>query len=140
MSLIGPSFSAKNYRVSLRSPFGFLILVSIAMPIAMSGWLALLNNFVVEKANFTGSAIGWLHTVREIPGFLTFTIVFVLLFVREQRLIIFSLITLGLSVTLVGHFPFFSFHFRSVPFISFHFPFIFLSFSFDLFSFPLIFL
>ena len=108
MSLIGPSFSAKTFRESLRSPLGFLILVSVAMPIAMSGWLALLNNFVVEKANFTGSEIGWLHTVREIPGFLTFTIVFILFFVREQRLIIFSLMTLGFSVALVGHFPFFS--------------------------------
>ena len=108
MSLIGPSFSAKTFRENLRSPLGFLILVSVAMPIAMSGWLALLNNFVVEKANFTGSEIGWLHTVREIPGFLTFTIVFILFFVREQRLIIFSLITLGFSVALVGYFPFFS--------------------------------
>ena len=108
MSLIGHSFSAKTYRENLRSPLGFLILVSVAMPIAMSGWLALLNNFVVEKANFTGSEIGWLHTVREIPGFLTFTIVFILFFVREQRLIIFSLITLGFSVALVGHFPLFS--------------------------------
>ena len=108
MSLIGPSFSAKTFRENLHSPLGFLILVSVAMPIAMSGWLALLNNFVVEKANFTGSEIGWLHTVREIPGFLTFTIVFILFFVREQRLIIFSLMTLGFSVALVGHFPFFS--------------------------------
>ncbi len=108
MSLIGPSFSAKTFIENLRSPLGFLILVSVAMPIAMSGWLALLNNFVVEKANFTGSEIGWLHTVREIPGFLTFTIVFILFFVREQRLIIFSLMTLGFSVALVGHFPFFS--------------------------------
>ena len=108
MSPISPSFSPKTLRENLRSPLGFLILVSFAMPIAMSGWLALLNNFVVEKANFTGSEIGWLHTVREIPGFLTFTIVFILFFIREQRLIIFSLITLGFSVALVGHFPFFS--------------------------------
>ena len=108
MSLISLAFSVNTLRENLRSPLGFLIIVSIAMPIAMSGWLALLNNFVVEKANFTGSEIGWLHTVREIPGFLTFTIVFVLFFVREQRLIIFSLIILGLSVASVGHFPLFS--------------------------------
>ena len=96
------------FREYLRTPVGFLILVSIAMPIAMSGWLALLNNFVVERANFSGSEIGWLHTVREIPGFLTLSIVFVLPFIREQRLIILSLITLGGAVAMVGYYPIFT--------------------------------
>ena len=105
---INSKFSKKTFEQYFRSPIGFLILVSIAMPIAMSGWLALLNNFVVEEASFSGLEIGWLHTVREIPGFLTLTIVFVLLFVREQRLIILSLILLGSAVAVVGHFPFFA--------------------------------
>ncbi len=78
------------------------------MPIAMSGWLALLNNFVIERANFSGAEIGWLHTVREIPGFLTLSIVFVLPFIREQRLIILSLITLGGAVAMVGYYPIFT--------------------------------
>ena len=42
------------------------------------------------------------------PGFLTLTIIFVLPFIREQRLIVLSLILLGGAVALVGHFPFFS--------------------------------
>ncbi len=105
---ISSEFSKKTFGNYFRSPIGFLILVSIAMPIAMSGWLALLNNFVVEKANFSGTGIGWLHTVREIPGFLTLTIVFVFPIIREQRLIILSLILLGGAVAVVGHFPFFA--------------------------------
>ena len=105
---ISSNFSKKTFEQYFRSPVGFLILVSIAMPIAMSGWLALLNNFVIEKASFSGKEIGWLHTIREIPGFLTLTIIFVLPFIREQRLIVLSLILLGGAVALVGHFPFFS--------------------------------
>ncbi len=105
---ISSNFSKKTFEQYFRSPIGFLILVSIAMPIAMSGWLALLNNFVIEKASFSGKEIGWLHTIREIPGFLTLTIIFVLPFIREQRLIVLSLILLGGAVALVGHFPFFS--------------------------------
>ena len=102
------SFLKTIFKEYLRTPVGFLILVSIAMPIAMSGWLALLNNFVIERANFSGAEIGWLHTVREIPGFLTLSIVFVLPFIREQRLIILSLITLGGAVAIVGYYPIFT--------------------------------
>ena len=60
------SFLKTIFKEYLRTPVGFLILVSIAMPIAMSGWLALLNNFVVERANFSGAEIGWLHTIRAV--------------------------------------------------------------------------
>lgn len=102
------SYLKTIFKEYLRTPVGFLILVSIAMPIAMSGWLALLNNFVIERANFSGAEIGWLHTVREIPGFLTLSIVFVLPFIREQRLIILSLITLGGAVAVVGYYPIFT--------------------------------
>ena len=105
---ISSNFSRKTFEQYFSPPVGFLILVSIAMPIAMSGWLALLNNFVIEKASFSGKEIGWLHTIREIPGFLTLSIVFVLPFIREQRLIVLSLILLGGAVALVGHFPFFT--------------------------------
>ena len=102
------SYLKTIFKEYLRTPVGFLILMSIAMPIAMSGWLALLNNFVIERANFSGAEIGWLHTVREIPGFLTLSIVFVLPFIREQRLIILSLITLGGAVAVVGYYPIFT--------------------------------
>ena len=54
----------------VRQPVFLLFLMAFAMPIAFATWSALLNNFVIEVAGFTGVEIGWLHTVREIPGFL----------------------------------------------------------------------
>jgi hypothetical protein len=77
----------------------------MAMPIAFSTWLALLNNFVIERAAFTGVEIGILQSLREVPGFLTFTIVFVLLVVKEQYLALWSLALLGAGVALAGFFP-----------------------------------
>ncbi|BCL72259.1 MFS transporter [Vibrio nigripulchritudo] len=88
-----------------KTPHNFLILVSIVVPIAFSSWQALLNNFVIEKANFTGADIGLLQSVREIPGFLAFTAVFILLFLREQRFIILSLIMLAAGTAITGFFP-----------------------------------
>jgi hypothetical protein len=82
-----------------------LILMSVAMPIAFSTWFALLNNFVVERAGFTGVEIGILQSLREIPGFLAFTTVFVLLVIKEQAFAVISLAILGIGVSLAGFFP-----------------------------------
>ncbi|KHT64725.1 membrane protein [Photobacterium gaetbulicola] len=90
---------------SWKTPQNFLILISIIVPVAFSSWQALLNNFVIEEAAFTGADIGLLQSVREIPGFLAFTAVFVLLFIREQRFMILSLAMLTLGVAITGFFP-----------------------------------
>jgi len=99
----------KNLKISskknLVNPISLLILMSIAMPIAFNAWAALLNNFVVEKAAFTGIEIGILQSLREVPGFLAFTMVFVLLVIKEQIFAVFALALLGLGVAITGFFP-----------------------------------
>ena len=88
-----------------QNPIALLILMSAAMPIAFNAWSALLNNFVVERAAFTGVEIGILQSLREVPGFLTFTVIFVLLIIREQILAVFALALLGVGVAMTGFFP-----------------------------------
>jgi len=75
------------------------------MPLSFDTWMALINNFAVERANFTGVEMGILQSLREVPGFLTFTVVFVLLIVREQRLAWISLALLGAGTALTSLFP-----------------------------------
>ena len=82
-----------------------LVLMSVAMPIAFNVWNALLNNFVVERVAFTGVEIGILHSLREIPGFIAFTTVFVLLIIKEQTFAVISLALLGAGVAATGFFP-----------------------------------
>jgi hypothetical protein len=65
----------------------------------------MLNNFVVEKAAFTGVEIGILQSLREVPGFLSFTLIFVLLILKEQTFAVFALALLGFGVCLTGFFP-----------------------------------
>jgi len=92
-------------RRNWHKPITLLVLMSIAMPIAFNVWSALLNNFVIERAAFTGVEIGILQSLREVPGFLTFTVVFVLLIIREQLLAVIALALLGIGVALTGFFP-----------------------------------
>jgi hypothetical protein len=79
--------------------------MALAMPIAFNTWSALLNNFVVEVAQFDGSDIGLLHTVREIPGFLAVGVIAIIIFVREQVLALVSLVLLGVATALTAWFP-----------------------------------
>lgn len=86
-------------------PEVLLIILAAAMPLSFSTWMALLNNFAVEKAAFTGREIGILQSLREIPGFLAFTAVFVLFVLREQVFAYVALLLLGVGVALTGYFP-----------------------------------
>jgi hypothetical protein len=91
-----------------RQPKTLLYLMAIAMPLTFAVWSALLNNFVVEVANFDGSDIGWLHTVREIPGFLAVGVIALIIFIREQVLGLVSLALLGAASAITAWFPSFT--------------------------------
>ena len=88
-----------------RRPMVLLVLMSIAMPVSYSTWMALLNNFVIEVAEFDGVKIGWLHGVREIPGFLAVGVIALLLFFKEINLAILSLVALGFATAVTAYFP-----------------------------------
>lgn len=97
--------SAGAKRRSWQNPVTLLVLMSVAMPVAFNAWSALLNNFVIERADFTGVEIGILQSLREVPGFLAFTTVFVLLILKEQTFAVLSLALLGAGVAMTGFLP-----------------------------------
>lgn len=86
-------------------PIVLLFLFAMAMPVAFATWSALLNNFVIEVAAFDGSDIGWLHTVREIPGFFAVGVIALIMVMREQVLGIVALIMLGVATAITAYFP-----------------------------------
>jgi len=88
-----------------RRPEILLILLAIGSPLAFSTWMTLLNNFAVDEVGFGGVEIGILQSLREIPGFLTFTVVFVLMAIKEQPFAILALSLLGIGTAITGFFP-----------------------------------
>ena len=92
-------------RYPWQTPQNLLMLMTIAMTVAFATWMGIINNFVVEEANFTGADIGMLQSIREIPGFLAFTVILVLLILKEQPLAYLSLLFLGVGVAITGFFP-----------------------------------
>jgi len=89
----------------LQSRKPLLFLLAIGNTIAFATWQVLLNNFVVERAGFTGEEIGILQSLREIPGFLAFTAILVMIFIRQQTFAVLSLITLGIGTAITAFYP-----------------------------------
>jgi len=87
------------------NPIVLLIVMAVASTLAFSVWQVLLNNFVIEQAAFSGREIGILQSLREVPGFLAFTAVLVLLVIREQNFALLSVGMLGAGVAMTGFLP-----------------------------------
>lgn len=95
----------KQAHSEFTQPQLFLLITAFAMPFVFSVWMTLLNNFVIEAASFTGKEIGMLQSIREIPGFLAFTAIYLLIFIKEQRFAIVSIGVMSLGVAVTGYFP-----------------------------------
>ncbi len=88
-----------------KRPVLVLMLMAIANQLSFATWNALHVNFAIDVVGFAGQEMGTLHTVREIPGFLSFAAVLFLVLMREQTLGLLSLLTLGVGVAVTGFFP-----------------------------------
>lgn len=88
-----------------KSPQKLLLWMTFIMSLVFSVWQVLLNNFVIERAQFTGAEIGILQSLREVPGFLAFTAIFILILIREQSFALLSLAILCVGVAITGFYP-----------------------------------
>jgi hypothetical protein len=94
-----------NEMTGWRSPLVLLMIMAGAMQLSFAAWWNLMNNFAVQELDFTGREIGIQQSIREIPGFLSFLAIYLLLVMREQTLAYVSLLLLGLGVAVTGYFP-----------------------------------
>lgn len=82
-----------------------LLSIAVATALAHTTWRVLLNNFAVEQIGMNGAQIGLLQSVREVPGLLGVGVIFLLWVYTEQRLIILTLLALGIGTATTGFFP-----------------------------------
>lgn len=80
---------------SWSKPFMYVLLCALFLQFGLGMQRTLFNNFAAEEFGAGPEQIGWLESVREIPGLLTFLIVGITVFVARN-------IMLAVSVALVG--------------------------------------
>ncbi len=85
--------------------YRYLIILVIAATAGLQGWRTLFNNFAVDKVGIDGFQVGIIQSVREIPGFLSLLVIYLLFIIKEHKLSSWSIIILGIGVFLTGLFP-----------------------------------
>jgi len=93
------------FKQHFQRPEILLYLFSAAVPLSFATWQALINNFAIEQVGFTGIEIGILQSLREIPGFIAFGVIFLLLIMREQTVAFLALLALGIGTAITGYLP-----------------------------------
>ncbi len=88
-----------------RHMYLFLLVLVVGTQVGFQGWRTLFNNFAVEVGGLSGFDVGLIQSVREVPGFLALTALYLLLIIREHRLAALSVCVLGLGVALAGLLP-----------------------------------
>jgi len=92
-----------------RNPmYRYLLILGVCASAGLQGWTALFTNYAKEVVDVNGFQIGLSQAVREIPGFLSFAAVYLLLFLREHRLSAWSVVLLGAGITVTGIFSSFA--------------------------------
>lgn len=84
--------------------YTYLMVLVICASAGLQGWMALFTNFAKEIVGVDGFQIGVAQAFREIPGFLTFLVMYVLLIMREHRLSAWSVVLLGIGIGATGFF------------------------------------
>ncbi len=92
-------------RLAQEPMFKYLLLLATGAAIGLQGWRTLFNNFAVDSVGLNGLQVGMIQSVREVPGFLSLLVIFVLLLVKEHILAALSIIVLGIGVILTGFLP-----------------------------------
>ena len=88
-----------------RRPEALLLLASGTLWFGFSLYMVTINNYAVEMVDFDGADTGWRESVREIPGFLSFLVIFLIRFMREQTLAMVALMLLGVATALTSAIP-----------------------------------
>lgn len=88
-----------------RKIFAFLVILTVAAAFGLQVWRTLYNNFAVEVVGLNGFQNGVVQSTREIPGFLAFLVIYVLLIIKEHRLAALSVLIMALGVCLTGMLP-----------------------------------
>lgn len=82
--------------------YTYLMVLVICATAGLQGWMALFTNFAKEVVGVNGLEIGISQSVREIPGFLTFLAIYLLLWFKEHKLSAWSVVLMGVGIAMTG--------------------------------------
>jgi hypothetical protein len=88
--------------------FIYLMILTCTVTVGFQGWRTLFNNFAVDIVNINAFQVGIIQSLRELPGFLSLLVVYLLFIIKEEKLAALSVILLGIGTAATGYLPSFT--------------------------------
>ncbi len=85
--------------------YRYLLLLAVTATAGLQTWRSLYNNFAVDVVGIDGFQTGVIQSVRELPGFLSLLVVYLLLVIKEHRLSALAIVVMGVGILTTGIFP-----------------------------------
>ncbi|MFA6831038.1 MAG: MFS transporter [Bacteroidaceae bacterium] len=86
-----------------RAMYRYLMILTCVVAVGFQGWRTLYNNFAIDEVGITALQNGIIQSIREIPGFLSLLVIYLLLIFKEHRLVLYSVLFLGISIAIAGY-------------------------------------
>jgi predicted MFS family arabinose efflux permease len=85
-----------------RSALLVIVLTNLLLTLGFQLWRSLFNNFAVQELGVRADQIGLIHSMREIPGLLGFSVGLLALLLTEMRIAGLSVILMGIGIAVTG--------------------------------------
>ena len=83
----------------------YLIVLAVTSTVGLQTWRSLYNNYAIDVVGINGLQTGVIQAIRELPGFLSLFVVYLLLVVKEHRLSAIAIALMGVGIFFTGVFP-----------------------------------
>jgi MFS family permease len=82
--------------------FRTLVVANFFLYLGFNVWRAVFNNFAVEEIGVNATQIGFIQSLREVPGLMGFVLGFLALWLSEMRIMGLSVLLMGLGLVVTG--------------------------------------
>jgi predicted MFS family arabinose efflux permease len=89
-------------RARRRSALVVIVLTNFLLSFGFQLWRSLFNNFAIDELGVQADQMGWIQSIREIPGLLSIGVGLLALLTSEMRIAGLSVILMGIGVGLTG--------------------------------------
>jgi predicted MFS family arabinose efflux permease len=94
--------SAAPASAQRRSAFIVIVLSNSLLFFGFQLWRSLFNNFAVQELGVRADQIGWIQSIREVPGLLGVCVALLALLIPEMRIVGLSVALMGVGIVLTG--------------------------------------
>ncbi|MEE8391503.1 MAG: MFS transporter [Anaerolineae bacterium] len=85
-----------------RSALVVIVLSNLLLSLGFQLWRSLFNNFAVQELGVQADQIGLIHSIREVPGLLGFSVGLLALLLTEMRIAGLSVVLMGVGIAMTG--------------------------------------